>query len=161
MWAGINPNVTESPSEIIMSYGVNYTREKLGLDTVEETVGALCRLHPSAHNYFRYAVAKKTMEFLHRVDLFVEAGYLVGESDEKEIPHQDPLTIVVAVKRKTAALNSLVDELSAGLLAEYKRLVGDAAADLQVFVLFELMDWQDLQLRQRLLFDAHLLIAGN
>lgn len=142
----------ETRYQDVLLNALNYTARMMGIQDTGKAMVCLNHFHPTAHSYFRYAVAKETMDILRAVDPSIVAGYLVGESEERDTPHRDPLNVVIVVKRKTAALISLVADIAAGLLVEYKSLMGESAKDLQVFALFELADEQDSRIRHKLLF---------
>lgn len=136
---------------VIIEYAVGYAAKKMGLEDNEKAIDKLRRFDRLTHNYFRYAVAKKTIGFLKTSDQFVLDGYLIDETEEEiEIPHSEPLYMIILAKRKTAALRSIIDALTSGLLAKYKHLMGDSAKDLRVFTFCELIDEQGFKLKQKL-----------
>lgn len=145
------PIKSETRYRDIVNHALHFTTEKAQFKNPEEAAEGLRQFDPVTHGYFRYAVAKKIMEILQAADPLIIAGYLVGESEERHVPHSEPLELVITVKRKTAALRSLVDDLAGGLLEEYQKIMGEAAKELQVFTYFELVDEEELKQRPRIL----------
>lgn len=144
------PPTEVNPYRSIMESALHYTTQKMRIKEQALTLQRLKQLDPTAHSYFRYGVAKEVLKYLHTVDKLIAGGYLLGEEEEREVPHRDPLYLIISVKRKTAALQSILEDAAQGLLREYKELMGEGTKELEDFALLQALDERDFQLQSRI-----------
>jgi hypothetical protein len=118
----------DQAAQDVLVFALDYCRGMLG---AKADPGDLLRgAYPDAQGYFRYGLALGLAEYLAEADPTVTAAYLGDwEDPQEEIGAEapratSPLLLIVRVGRKTAALESLLADLSVALTAHYRHSVG-------------------------------------
>ncbi|MBC7222276.1 nucleotidyltransferase domain-containing protein [Candidatus Bipolaricaulota bacterium] len=95
---------------------------KKGFPSVEGVVSALRAGDPWAHSLFRYALAQELCVYLAQLCPSIRRVYLYGSVVDNRAGPASDVDIIVWVRRKLAALESLLCQLDALLLRGYQVL---------------------------------------
>jgi len=131
----------------ILGNALDFTGGKIGNLGYHEVISNLQKADAMTLGYFRYGVAKCLLEKLQKIDPQLARGHLLGEHDYLEEIKRNPINIVIQVTRKTAAIKSLLNGVENGLLAAYKKMMGNIVGEQESFVYIEIMDEDDLRNR--------------
>lgn len=124
----------DAPSEAArkaLSFAVHFCAKRLGGS--EDPVALLKTNHSVAHEYLRYGLALRLAEYVADADETVIAVYLhnwgpaAEEVEADAVGMTSPLSLIIWVRRQTAALRSLLADLDGAITREYKALVAPAA----------------------------------
>lgn len=107
---------------------LNYCHEKMG----KADVARLLKTNDAtALGYFRYGLARAIGSFLGGMDGLVRQVFLCPEDTlDEQPPATRPLTLIVCVERRTAALEALVEGLESDLIGGYRELLQPSANEL-------------------------------
>lgn len=135
-----------------LTYAVDYANRCLGAGCVPAP--PQWQDVPEGQDYFRYALAARLASVLGGIDTSIRSVYLhdVDETGEElgSTPAQptSPLTLVVRVKQKSAALEALLEEIDLAVTARYRRLASPAADRLNSLLDFQVVDDQEARERE-------------
>lgn len=120
---------------------LNYCHEKMG----NANVATLLKTNdPMALGYFRYALAQEIGRYLGAIDDLIREVLLCPEDMmDDQPPATRPLTLIIAVERRTAALEAVVDGLEGDLAGGYRELLQPSANGLKNLTNFCLVDDDD------------------
>ena len=110
---------------------LRYTGEKIG-DT--GIIKLLKNNDAGALGYFRYRLAMQVGICLGETSEHVLEVFLYPEMPDEEITVTLPLTLIVRVKKYTAAIESIADALQSVLLAEYRKMFFPKAEGLSILL---------------------------
>ena len=129
---------------------LRYCEDKAGYIGRDRVAAALRSEIPEIHDYFRYALASQVARYLARLDSSVVAVYIYcygdaeEEGEERHCSITMPINIILHVRRKTAALSSMVDYLDEQLLGYYKRLVSPYGEKMGSLLDVQMVDDEDI-----------------
>jgi len=114
----------------MMEEAIEFCAEKAGLKGKEQAVEALRHGDCSVCEYLRYGLAKGVAEYLGSVDDTVKAVYIYepeyatsGDGPLPGRPNLSPgISLIAWVRRKSAALSSVVTSVRSALAEEYRQL---------------------------------------
>lgn len=118
-----------SIAEVVLTEGLAFCAQKMGLGDHQSVVDRLREGDDSACRYCRYGLAKKVAESVGRLDDEVKAVYVFdygatpqdlcfGQKTQVPLIH-----LIIWVEQKTDALDSLVAALDRALVRKYANLV--------------------------------------
>jgi hypothetical protein len=105
---------------------------------------------PQAHDYFRHGLSLKLGEYLGAVDPTIKAVYTCNWDDTSEDAEPcpacvtTPVSVMIWTSRKTAALDSIVEELEGILTRGYAKLVAPRAEKLTSLLDIHVVDDHDV-----------------
>lgn len=117
-----------------IAFAVQYCKSRLA--STEEVAELLKQNNGMAHDYFRYGLATRVAQYLSEADTNVKAVYVCNwdelpDETGAELPGiTSPLSLIVCVARKTAALKALLVGLDVAITLGYKDIVGPEAGKL-------------------------------
>ena len=106
---------------------------KMGIADREQVAAALRVENREAHDYFRHALAGQVAEYLSELDDSVVGVYTYSygdaedEGEDRSCSVTASINLILHVRRKTAALSSVLASLDQGLLDLYKETVAPHA----------------------------------
>ncbi|MGI5835520.1 MAG: hypothetical protein ACOX87_03380 [Chloroflexota bacterium] len=118
-----------------------------GRDQIAE---ALRVENPAIHGYFRYSIAQQIAEYLSGLDETVVSVYTHSygdaeeEGEDKSTSLSAPINLILHVRRKTAALHSIVAYLDRQLLESYKQLIAPEGKRIASILDIQLVDDEDI-----------------
>ncbi len=119
---------TERRWEEMVETALRYCEDRAGYQGRSATARALTSEVPQAHDYFRYSLARQAAQYLARLDDGIVAVYSHswGDAEEEGADRScsltAPINLIIHVRRKTAALSSLIQSLDRALLRRYQEL---------------------------------------
>ncbi len=120
-------------------------------DNESEVAAALKAAEPRAQDCFRHHLSCQVAEYLSRLDdnLVGVYSYSYGdaeeEGDERSSSPTLPLMLILRVRRKTSALNSVVGALDQALLEEYKGLIAPVGDRMGSFLDAQMVDDEEAE----------------
>ncbi|MEW6242952.1 MAG: hypothetical protein AB1497_01515 [Bacillota bacterium] len=127
----------------MVNRAAEYAATKAELGVPNRTFTEIDSGNVEAYLYFRYALAKESVQVLIALNDTVKEAFLFFENRCEAIPGT-PLHLGVMVTRKTAALESLADSLAEAILVSAKARLA-ALEGLQHLVVIDLLDQSDVQ----------------
>jgi len=114
---------TELDTDVLLDRAISFCTEKLGQDQLQ------VRQHLSngsrkAHSTLRYAIAKRTAEYLGQLDCGIRGVYLYGSAMSDDAGLCSDIDLIVLVERKLDQARTLLQRVDLALLASYRALIG-------------------------------------
>lgn len=116
-------------------------------------VAALQAADPGTHDCFRYHLSQQVAEYLRKLDDNLTGVYSFSygdaedEGEERSSSPTQPLSLILRVRRKTAALNAAVAALDQALLEEYRKLMAPVADRMNLVLDAHLVDDEEAEQR--------------
>ncbi len=120
----------DSTAEITLAQALEFCAQKMGLTGRQAVVESLQQGDGNACNYCHYSIAKQVAESLGALDENVKAVYVADYDATPEDlcfgagTRTSPIHLIVWVKRKTNALESLVEALDRAMAKRYANVIG-------------------------------------
>lgn len=146
--------LVESPNRIAtdaLAFATRFCRSRLA--TNEDVATLLKQNDAVAHDYFRYGLATRLAQHLSDIDHNVQAIYvcnwdeLPDDTGAKFPGVTSPLSLIICVTRKTAALIALLAELNMAITMGYRDIVAPQAHKLSSFLDAHLVDDDEISCR--------------
>lgn len=139
-----------SMSEMV-EIALSYCEKMTGCRERDQMVEALRADNPVIHDYFRYSIAQQLARYLSALDQSVVSVYTYSfeeteeEGEERHVYLAAPINLILHVRRKTAALRSIVTYLDHQLLDQYKRLVAPEGGNIASILDVQMVDDEDIR----------------
>lgn len=108
---------------------LHYCETKTPYHGHDRLAAALRTENPQVHDYFRHSLARQLAQYLKSLDDGVVCIYTHSygdaeeEGEDRSVSLASNLNLILHVRRKTAALDSVLLSIDQALLAEYRHLV--------------------------------------
>lgn len=142
--------MVSNASEMIEA-AIAYCEAKSGCRGRDQVAGALRAEDAVIHDYFRYSIALQLAQYLTKLDKNVVSvfTYSFGDAEEegedRNISLSAPINLILHVRRKTAALRSIVAYLDQQLLDGYKQLVAPEGEKIASILDVQMVDDEDIR----------------
>ena len=119
-----------STAEIALTEALEFCAQKMGLAGRQAAVDRLRQGDNTACKYCHYSIAKQVAESLGALDENIKAVYVIDYDATPEDLcfgegiQTSPIHLIVLAKRKTSALDSLVEALDRALVERYADTIG-------------------------------------
>jgi hypothetical protein len=119
-----------STAEAILAQTLEFSAQKLKLSSHQAVLEHLRQGDGNAYKYCHYSMAKQVAESIGTLDENVRAVYVADYDATPEDlcfgqgGQPSPVHLIVWAKRKTSALDSLVEALNRALVQRYAELIG-------------------------------------
>ena len=125
----INPAVT---AIAFTNEALAYCAAKLGAMERKKVLNLLLADDFTTHQYFRFALARQISKYLAEFDPSIKSIYYFGELEAPA--YLNNLSLLIHMKRKTAAFTALCEGLNVHLSKEYKNLLFPKTPKLKLFL---------------------------
>lgn len=119
----------DSMVESVINQAVAYCAQKMGLSSGRAVREQLQKENVAVCKYCHYSIARQVGDLLGRLDQNVEAAYVLDyDATPQDLCYTGEgqatlIHLIVRVKRKTNALNSVMEVLDHALVSAYSKLV--------------------------------------
>lgn len=143
-------DIANSAIEMVDS-AIEYCENMTGYRGRDQIAAALRVETPEAHDYFRHSIARQVARYLTNLDETVVSVYTHSFGDAEEegegrtVRISTPINIILHVRRKTAALSSIVAYLDHQLLESYKQLVSPRGEKIASILDIQMVDDEDIR----------------
>lgn len=117
----------------------------------DQIAAALRAEIPEIHDYFRHSIARQLAQYITGLDETVVSVYTHSYGDAEEegelrgVSLSAPINIILHVRRKTAALSSVVASLDHQLLERYRLLVAPHGERIASMLDIQMVDDEDIR----------------
>jgi hypothetical protein len=128
--ASVHPTDILGIADVLMSEALEFCAEKLNLCSSEAVINRLRQRDGVCYRYWHYGLAKKLGRYLGMSDESIRAVYLydydtvLDDICPSEVVPDMLIHLVIWSRRKTAALNSLMEGLDKALAQAHAKLLG-------------------------------------
>jgi len=120
----------DSAAEAALDRALRYCGDRMGVASLDQLTESLRQGEAECRGYYHYALAREVADYLSALDADVQAVYLFDydatpedvcfcESDPDPLMH-----VIVQVRRRTAALESMLEALDGALARRYAEMMG-------------------------------------
>jgi hypothetical protein len=141
-----------SSAEMALEHALRYCAEKLGVGVNQGVKESVRRGEPTCRSYFDFALAREIADYLGAFDEDVRAAYIFEyEATPEDIcfceENGDPMVhLIVQVRRRTAALQSMLQALESALIRSYASLLD--ATETTHLLDVQIVDEEDISRRR-------------